>query len=354
MKRLAHNGEKTKLSLSPIGELFSFHSSRRMRYVSSANLAFFAGLKSRNQHICNHATSSYECDNDIWSNDSESDALIRSRNRYSSCQYNECDYRYLRNPFFIDRLRKPNLNVDALRNDTNVPESVLTSFDAIRDDVLVYASRAGNTATEHRSQCHLVTWKERNEPPSIVSRARLRIKFGVLKVTNQQRRVSRGVFAEGIATNLKAEMSVLPLGVYTIDGRWSPQDDQLWLNARALDWYKEGWQDRLKRLEGTDAATQEAINELKHIVAQPTILSQYLRNETQDILPIGDEAYLLLFYTIDGVRAWFHTFGFRNYFLGRYLLKVKLYSHEIAKPRYYTFQLDIRSWNDFGLKEVAR
>lgn len=146
-------------------------------------------------------------------------------------------------------------------------------------------------------------------------------------------------------------MSVLPLAHYTIDGRLIPDEGQLWLDARALDWYKEGWQDQLKRLEGTDAANQEAINELKQIVMQPTILARYLRNETKDMLPIGDEAYLLLFYTIDGVRAWFHTFGFRNHFLGRYLLKVKLYSNEIAKPRYYLYELDIQSWKDFTIRE---
>ena len=70
-------------------------------------------------------------------------------------------------------------------------------------------------------------------------------------------------------------MSVRPVGHYTVEGQLVPDEGQPWLNPRALDWYKEGWQDQLKPRDETRQAGLACINELKLKKPDTPILGGY-------------------------------------------------------------------------------
>ncbi|MGO9643120.1 MAG: hypothetical protein ACLPY5_00075 [Candidatus Bathyarchaeia archaeon] len=103
-----------------------------------------------------------------------------------------------------------------------------------------------------------------------------------------------------------------------------------------------------------ESKIQTTINELKHILSHPLVLlSKYLRNEVCDILPVGYDGFLLLFFIIDSLRGFFPTSEQHLEYLGKYRLRVRLYSYEI-KPTEYRYELDIRNWNSFDLKQLPK
>lgn len=198
-----------------------------------------------------------------------------------------------------------------------------------------------------------MTWKESGESFDIVAtRAKLRVKFGVLRVMNQPRSARNHRFNEGLATNLKAEMSIKMLGLYAISGAYSPSTIvQQWSNPRELSWYEEGWHDTLHPPSADQGIVREAIAELKRISASPIrLLTEYLRKKSIDMLPVGYPAYLLLFYTIDGKRSFYSTSHPSEQPIGRYHLRVTPHSFEI-KPRTSLYELDIKDWKDFTITE---
>ena len=212
-------------------------------------------------------------------------------------------------------------------------------------------SQAARTTTEHHSQSHYVTWKEKNEPKEVLlQKPRLAIRFGVIKVTNLRRRMVEGRIGEANATHVKADMQLMFLGQYTESGEFSPYAPSsalgIWSDRIQLNWYKDGWHRRLHAIE--EESGQEVLQRLKHVLRTPTILLDYLRNPNLDMLPIGREAFLLLFYTIEGQSFFYTDYGMD--FLGRYKVKIDIYSNEL-EPETHLYDLNIRSWKDFELKE---
>jgi len=61
--------------------------------------------------------------------------------------------------------------------------------------------------------------------------------------------------------------------------------------------------------------------------------------------------FLLLFYTLDGHDHFVSEWGGLSF--GRWELKVSIDSNEL-KPKEYVYELDIRSWIDFDLREVCQ
>ncbi len=208
---------------------------------------------------------------------------------------------------------------------------------------------AGNYPTQHQSQSYFVRWKESGESPYVLNDTRFRIKFGVLKVTNRPRTVKRGRLKAGNATNLQADIMIMPVEKL---GSPAPKETQVWSNPEALHWYRDGWDSTFRPNEFGDEATQSAMRRLKMVLDGHLVLLQYFRNETISMLPTNRSAYLWLFFTLDFLSGFFYTIGGRQLrTLGKYKLKVGISCSELTLKE-YLYELDIKGWNDFTIKPL--
>lgn len=67
----------------------------------------------------------------------------------------------------------------------------------------------GNSPTQHQSQFFDLRWKEKGESFDVLDQTRARMKFGVLKVSNQARALMKGRIKSGNASNLKADIMIM-------------------------------------------------------------------------------------------------------------------------------------------------
>jgi hypothetical protein len=324
----------------------------KTKSIDDCNLAdFFAGFKSPNQRINSHANSPskrHDYDRECHNNgiDFSNNTVARSYTR-PMVRHRNIYRRSSGIAFFIDWLRKPTLHVTPLKNTQQKPEKIKQQHWPSVDERDFFILEGGTT-TEHRSQWHLVHWKEKGELPRFFAKPRLAMKFGVIKVTNLPRKILKGRFCEGAATNLKSDMQVRLLGEYRQGGFVAKEDP--WLSTRPLSWYRDGWHSDMIK-EYSQTAQQAFLDEMKGILKMPLILWTDLRNPSLDMLPVSEErpAFLLLFYTIEGYDELFTEWV--RLPMGKYRLKVNIYSNEL-KPKEYLYELDFRSWIDWDLKEV--
>ena len=335
--------------------------------MSSANSVFFAGFKSPYQQINYYAnypskrndygSECNDCDGQRYNYNNENNDFsgIFTRGVAGYCdtrhQYSRTCHQYRHNPFFIDRLRKPALHVVPLTNTRHIPDVIDSKEKLSVDDSKIYFHEASSAANEHHSQWHSVHWKEKGESPDVFAKPRLAMKFGVIKVTNLPRRVSKLQFCQGIATNLKADVQTLLLGQYSKEGVYSSYKCP-WLTTRELSWYKDAWHEimNMPYQDGSEKDEQALLNELKGMLKNPLSVWKYLRNPRYDMLCVEQEGFLLLFYTVEGHSNFFVDKG--QLPLGKYKFKVGIYSNELVKPKEYVYELDIQSWIDWDLKGV--
>jgi len=233
-------------------------------------------------------------------------------------------------------MHKPILRLDALLNDPKLGSEPL----------LQPNPKEGPRSAELPVQ-HLIILSLSPNPEESVP---LLFKFGVLKVLNQARGLSH--LGEGVATNLKADVQISLAGSYTEKGDFSLYDkkSRTWSDRQPLRWYHENWTSSLKPVEGGEKLKQSIV-EMKRIAQYPLLLAdKYLIDESKDILQVGDEAYLIVFYTQAGNRSWFYPSQRNQMPWGRYKLKIRISAYEL-KPQTKVYDLDVRAWNDFSLKE---
>lgn len=306
--------------------------------MSSGNSAFFAGFKSLNQLISNHAPSSYEYDNNGWDDNFTTVLPSRSlaRHRHSHRKHSGAG-------FFIGRLRTPNITKYVLQNDPTVPSERaaqvgVAPFDPLRDATVI-AQGGFNVPNQHGSQYFEIGWKEKGEPSQVLEFNRFRLKFGVLKIVNQSRNYRKMRLNAGNALDVEADMMI--------------KDKQAWSNWYKLRWYDSSWAVPLTPLEEGQQIVESKLERLKHLASSPLILMrEYLNKEILPVFPVGSEEYLLLFYTHDKFPYFFPTGMFSTRMFGRYELKVRIYSTEIH-PKIWHYELEIKSWNNFTLKELS-
>jgi hypothetical protein len=131
----------------------------------------------------------------------------------------------------------------------------------------------------------------------------------------------------------------------------APESKQ-WSNPETLSWHRQGWIRPVRPIENTNEDTIRAIGELERIVRSPLVLlDRFLRNEKVELLPVGKPAYLILFYTVDNGLFLVFSAGGGARFLGKYKLKLTLWSTEL-NPKDYYFELEIPNWNNFTIKPV--
>lgn len=198
-------------------------------------------------------------------------------------------------PFFIRWLDKPNLKIDILLNDPDHPQKNVErerrETDPKIGDIFFSASGA-DSDTEHISQFYTLLWQDKEEPYEARLDSRLRLKFGVLKVTNLHRDLKRGRIYSGIAHNLYAEMRMLDPSGLSMQERMS--------------WFHPHWDNALTGDEVDDDSLQKRISMWKVVVKNTILLrNKYLKHQVIDTLQIGDSAYLWLFFTSDNDnQAW--------------------------------------------------
>lgn len=176
------------------------------------------------------------------------------------------------------------------------------------------------------------------------------MKFAVLRITNQPRRLRRFRLRAGNATNLKADLSIMPLEEWgtpaseSVLGKWS--------DIIQLSWYRDGWDSEFRPTDASDQGGPMAVARAKQAFTYPPLLiEKYLKNETIDMLPTNRPAYLWLFFTIDNIPKLFHTAGsFQGAIQGKYKLNVGISSSELSL-REQTFVLKLRDRYDFTVKK---
>jgi len=209
---------------------------------------------------------------------------------------------------------------------------------------------------EHKSQHFVATWNEPNEPiDTIAQKPKTAFKFGVLKVSNLHKDLWHGRFHGGIATGLKADITLMCTSHKVLDGRLipEPEDQRAWSSPLPLMWYDEGWNMSLRSEDvpqGIEEKQAKTIEELKKVADNPLFfLRHYFRREMLDTLPQGRSAYLLLFCTcVNLAHSFFPTFGNSGSLLGEYKFKISIFSNEISvEDLIYDFR--ITDWNDFSI-----
>jgi hypothetical protein len=251
------------------------------------------------------------------------------------------------------------LRVEVLQNDPDFPPTKLGGKAPTPPDpelngisVIAHVDSVKLGLKEHPSQHYFTTWKEEGESMSSVldEKLKLRIKFGVLKVQNLKRGVWKGAFHAGNATDLKADVSLV---TDTGEELTQPQN---------LDWYRVDWD---LPFRGSDKL-RESLTRLKAVAAAPsTNLPQYLRNEAIDLLLVGREAYLLLFYSYDSPQIIYLDKAKKDGFklsgsagagimtpFGRYKVRVTIYCKETTLKE-LSYDVRVSDWNDFTITQVG-
>jgi hypothetical protein len=244
-----------------------------------------------------------------------------------------------KSPFFIDRLKRPNLILDFLPNDPRVGSEPFLQENP--KDV----SRSPELPPQHI----IATASDKGESVSLL------FKFGVIRVTSQPRKLRKFRLSEGVTTDLKADVQYQVLGSYTEKGDFTPYPEKLrsWSIRKPLRWYRQGWNDPLFPVEDGEK-TNQSIEEMKRIAQYPLLLAdRYFTGETEDSLQVGDEAYMLMFFTQAGTQGIFLLEGRTRIFAGRFKLKVRVHSYEL-KPKTHLYELDVKGWNDFTMTEVKK
>jgi hypothetical protein len=324
---------------------------------SSVRLDFHAAiswqLKYRLGRTSNHEPIGYERDLSGDEYDRDLAPVLLSR----TVARNHHTYRQLSwATFFIDWLRTPNLKVEALSNDpknlTKQPKLTVTGRPPFQIQEFLVVN-AGPSEKEHQSQFHFAAFKAEGEPLEVLNTFRLCLKFGVIKIANVARNVREGLVRAGKATDLKADLSVMPVeGVRPFLGG----DIGQWSEPKDIVWYREDWDANFKATEAGKAQT-DAINRLREVENQPLhLLNTYLRKggSTYDLLPPSRRGYLWLFFTMANSPSVFWTLsGFQGTIPGKYKLRVGLVCNERRLKEYY-YDLDIRSWHDFQLSPATK
>lgn len=178
-------------------------------------------------------------------------------------------------------------------------------------------------------------------------------KFGIVRVQNLSRNLKARRLSEGVATNLKADIQFMFLGAYTDKGDFSQYNKKFmsWSARMPLKWHHEGWDDPLRPVEDGEKLKQ-SIEEMKRVAQYPLILGdRYLTEKGKDILQVGDEAFIRVFYTQGENRVWFLPSERASMLLGKYKFKIRVSAYE-RKPRTRFYELDIKGWNEFKTTEV--
>jgi len=256
---------------------------------------------------------------------------------------------FLGTSFFIDWLRKPNLKLEALKNDPNNPPNPSGSGQVpsnIKFDFLAVFDKSTAFPQQHPSQSFVASFKTIDEPLDVLKNARIRLKFGVIKVTNLPRSVREMRFRGGNATDVTAYFST----------RVSTEDGLKWLEAKRAVWYSEDWADTFNVEEGTKPYI-EAIDNLRAVERNPLLLlDRYLKKggTTYHALPVGHSAYLWLFFTDASTPNHFWTVaGALATIPSKGRVKLALTCNEDHGVHEEEWLIDIRSWNDFEIQPVT-
>jgi hypothetical protein len=202
----------------------------------------------------------------------------------------------------------------------------------------------GSSPTQHASQLYFVRWKDEGESPYVLNDTRFRVKFVVLKITNEPRRLARLRLHAGKITTLKADLKLVKKEAWgeSVEPRF-----QGLLEPGILSWFHDGWQSGFKPSDSTPEGAKESIAKMNQFIADPLNLLTYLRNETFDMLPVNRSAYLWLIYTLDKSPRFFHTTsGQQGRVPGKYELTIGISSADFDLKE-HRYRLELRDWNDF-------
>jgi hypothetical protein len=197
--------------------------------------------------------------------------------------------------------------------------------------------------------------KKKGESQRALAKPLFKLKFGVLKVTNQHRDFWKGKsrWHMGNATNLRAKVRLK----FT-NGSYG--------DSLELSWYRDDWDLPLRYEYFTDLPSLDEIaRRLEEVSVNHNVLMRYFKSETKELVPVDDPAYLWLFFTSEGWSTFtpMTASEYKNYapkgYMGKgktggnFTFKVTIYSeeHTLLEGEY---ELDMRAWNDFTLTEVKK
>jgi hypothetical protein len=251
-------------------------------------------------------------------------------------------------------LRKPNLRLDILKNDPTVPKQVpYVIAGGPPPDVNWLGLLSKDSATQHPSQYWGAAFKAADEPPEILNRVRLQLKFGVLRITNLPRSLRHRHIKCGNATSVTVDLSIMPIlgSTDTVVA-----EKQKWPESKNVIWYCDGWDDVFMAMRGARVSA-DTINELKKIDKNPIyLLNTYLKRcgNAYNMLSPSRIAYVWLFFTIAGIQKLFWTTsGIQESMPSKYRLKVGIATAEMQVKEYY-YEMYIRSWNEFTIRPIDK
>jgi hypothetical protein len=252
---------------------------------------------------------------------------------------------------------KPKLKVVPLFNDSSIPLGLTNSVQGpdVPDGIGFFSVPGGSSPTSNLSQFYDLRWKAPGESPHYFNEPRFQLKFGVLKISNLPRSLRTLQLREGEAVDLEADLSI-----YCISHHGVPFQSKgpKWTDQGPLSWYRRGWDTNLTNalLKGDPQSMvtwAKFASDLKWLgQALHLLVRDYLRYPTLDRLPVGRDAFLLLFVTSVGNpgSAW-TTSEDQLWIPGEYILRIGIYAKNLSSTEHY-FSLKIAGWNDFDVRRI--